>query len=108
MEGLRLFGVDEIEAHVYLTLLNCGAETVSELVTLTGMTRADVHAALNRLLEKRMIEVSIEYPTKYGAVPIETALDATILKQAYHLRQMERSKQGLVELVTHQISTRPN
>jgi sugar-specific transcriptional regulator TrmB len=62
---------------------------------------------LNGLLEKGMIEESAEMPPKYCAVPIEAALGAAVMKQAYHLRQMERSKQELVELVNRQVPTEP-
>ena len=108
MERLRTFGVNETEARFYFTLLNCGAETAGKLVNVTGVSRADVYKTLNGLLEKGMIEESTERPTKYCAVPIESALDAVVMKQAYQLRQMERSKQELVELVNRQIPAGPS
>ena len=55
-----------------------------------------------------MIEESTEGPTKYCALSIESALDAAVMKQAYHLRQMERSKQELVELVNRQVPAGPS
>ncbi|MGZ4870171.1 MAG: TrmB family transcriptional regulator [Halobacteriota archaeon] len=108
IERLRTFGINEMEARLYFTLLNCGAETAGELVNVTEVARADVYKALNGLLEKGMIEESTERPTRYCAVPIETALDAAVMKQAYHLRQMERSKQELVELVNRQVPAGPS
>jgi sugar-specific transcriptional regulator TrmB len=99
VERLQTFGINEIEASLYFTLLNHGAETAGELVDATGLAGADVYKTLNRLLEKGMVEELTERPTKYCAVPIEAALDVAIMKEAYHLRQMERSKQELVELV---------
>jgi len=54
---------------------------------------------LNELVERGMVERSTERPTKYCAVPIEVALDAALMKEAYHLREMERSKKELVEFV---------
>jgi sugar-specific transcriptional regulator TrmB len=108
VERLQTFGVNETEARLYLTLLNSGAETVGELVEVTGIVRADVYKTLNGLLDKGMIEESTERPTKYCAVPIESALDAAVMKQAYHLRQMERSKQELVELVNRQVPVGPS
>ena len=104
VERLRTFDINEMEARLYLTLLNCGAETAGELADVTGFVRADVYKTLNELLTKGMIEESAELPTKYCAVPIEQALDTAVMKQAYHLRQMERSKQELVELVGGQVS----
>ena len=103
VERLRTFGINEMEARCYFTLLNCGAETAGGLVEVTDVARVDVYKTLNGLLEKGMIEESTERPTRYCAVPIEAALDAAVMKQAYHLRQMERSKQELVELVNRQV-----
>jgi len=108
VERLRTFGINETEARFYFTLLNCSAETAGELVNMTGVSRADVYKTLNGLLEKGMIEESTERPAKYCAVPIESALDAAVMKQAYHLRQMERSKQELVELVNRQVPAGPS
>jgi sugar-specific transcriptional regulator TrmB len=108
VERLRTFGINEMEARFYFTLLNCGAETAGGLVEVIGVARADVYKTLNGLLEKGMIEESTERPTRYCAVPIEAALDAAVMKQAYHLRQMERSKQELVELVNRQVPTGPS
>jgi sugar-specific transcriptional regulator TrmB len=105
VERLRAFGIDEMEARLYLTLLNAGAQTAGELAEVTGIAREDVYKTLNGLLEKGMIEESTGRPTKYCAVPIDTALDAAVMQQAYHLRQMERSKQELVELVNRQVPT---
>jgi sugar-specific transcriptional regulator TrmB len=108
IERLQTFGINEMEARLYFTLLNCDAETAGELVNVTGVPRADVYLTLNGLLEKGMIEESTERPIRYCAVPIETALDTAVMKQAYHLRQMERSKQELVELVNRQVPAGPS
>ena len=108
VERLRTFGINEMEARLYFTLLNHGAETAGELVDVTGVARADVYNALNGLFEKGMTEESTERPTRYCAVPLESALGAAVMKQAYHLRQMERSKQELVELVNRQVPAGPS
>jgi len=108
VERLQTFGIDEMEARLYLTLLDYGSETAGELVNVTGIARADVYKTLNGLFEKGMIEELSEGPSKYRAVPIDAVLDTAIFKQANHLRQMERSKQELVELVNNQVPTRPS
>ena len=51
VERLRTFGINEMEARFYFTLLNCGAETAGELVNVTGVARADVYKTLNGLLD---------------------------------------------------------
>jgi sugar-specific transcriptional regulator TrmB len=105
VERLQTFGIDESEAQLYLTLLNYGPETAGDLIDITRIGRSDVHKTLNGLFEKGMIEELTERPPKYRAVPIDAVLDAAIFKQANKLRQMERSKQELVELVSNQVPT---
>ncbi len=70
VERLRTFGINEMEARLYFTLLNHGAETAGELVDVTGVARAEVYNALNGLFEKGMTEESTERPTRYCAVPL--------------------------------------
>jgi sugar-specific transcriptional regulator TrmB len=107
-ERLRTFGIDEKQACVYLTLLNSGAKTLVELAELTEASRAEVLNALNGLYERGMIEESVEKPRKYHAVPIEAALDAAVMRHAYDLRRMERSKQEVIELVNRQLPAGPD
>jgi len=98
-ERLEMFGVDERQADLYLRLLNQGPKTLGQLVELFGMSRTDMLAALGGLQEKGMIDESSDLPPKYGALPIEAALNAAVMKQAHDLRRMERSKQDVIDLV---------
>ncbi|MGZ4928771.1 MAG: helix-turn-helix domain-containing protein [Halobacteriota archaeon] len=102
-ERLRTFGIDEKQACLYLTLLNSGANTIVELAELTQSSRAEVLNALNGLCEHGMIQESVERPKKYHALCIEAALDAAVMRYAYDLRRMERSKQEVIELVNRQL-----
>jgi sugar-specific transcriptional regulator TrmB len=104
-ERLQMFGVDKRQAHIYLALLNQGPKTLGQIVELTGTSRTDVVDALNGLRDKGMIKESSDRPPKYSALPIEAALNAAVMKQAYDLRRMELSKQEVVDLVN---SRRPN
>lgn len=107
-ERLRTFGLDEKQAFLYLTLLNRGAKTLVELAEFSETSRAEVSNALNVLCERGMIEESVKRPTKYHAVSIEVALDSAVMRHAYDLRSMERSKQEVIELVNRQLLARPD
>ncbi|MGA3360036.1 MAG: helix-turn-helix domain-containing protein [Halobacteriota archaeon] len=107
-ERLRMFGIDEKQACLYLTLLTSGAKTLVELAELIEASRVEVLNTLNGLRERGMIEESSERPIKYRAVSIEAALDAAVMRHAYDLRRMERSKQEIIELVNRQLPTGPD
>lgn len=98
-ERLQTFGVDKRQADLYLTLFRQGSKTLGQLLELLGTSRTDVLDALNSLREKGMIKESTDRPPKYGALPIEAALNAAVMKHAQDLRRMELSKQEVVKLV---------
>ena len=106
-ERLGTFGIDEKQACLYLTLLSSGDKTLVELAELTEGSRTEVLNALNGLCERGMIEESVERPKKYHAVSIEAALDAAVMRHAYDLRRMERSKQEIIELINRQLPATP-
>ena len=108
VERLRMFGIDEKQASLYLTLLVSGAKTLVELAKSTKSPRAEVFNALNSLCERGMTEESIERPIKYHAVSIEAALNAAVMRHAYDLRRMERSKRQVIELVNRQLPAGPD
>jgi sugar-specific transcriptional regulator TrmB len=60
--------------------------------------REDVHRTLTGLIEKGMVLPSLEAPTIYTAVDLDTALGAALKKQESELREMEARKQELQEL----------
>ncbi|MEI7827292.1 MAG: helix-turn-helix domain-containing protein [Euryarchaeota archaeon] len=108
IERLRTFGFDEKQACLYLTLLNSDAKTLVELAEFSEASRAEVFNALNVLCERGMIRESVERPIKYHAVSIEAALDSAVMRHAYDLRSMERSKQEVIELVNRQLPAGPD
>jgi sugar-specific transcriptional regulator TrmB len=98
-ERLQMFGVDERQADLYLKLLKQGPKTLGQLVELFGKSRTDLLDALSGLREKRMVKESADHPPKFSALPIETALDAAVMKQAHDLRRMELLKEEVIDLV---------
>ncbi len=96
------FGLSEKEALVYLHLLKYGPKPPSLLAKSLKTYREDAYRTLQGLIDKGMVNPSLETPTVYAAVELEMALDAALKKHESELRQMEIRKQELEELSKRQ------
>jgi HTH-type transcriptional regulator, sugar sensing transcriptional regulator len=84
------FGLSEKEAKIYLHLLKYGPKTPSPLAKSLNTYREDVHRTLTSLIERGMVHPSLESPTIYAAVDLDTALGSALQKQQSELREMEQ------------------
>jgi len=96
------FGLSEKEAQLYLHLLEYGPKTPSPLAKSLHTYREDIHRTLTSLIDKGMVRPSLESPTVYAAVDLDTALDSAVKKHESELREMEARKQELQELAKRQ------
>ena len=102
LSRLTSFGLSEKESQVYLYLLKYGPKSVSQLKKSLKTYREDVHRTLISLVDKDMVNKSLEPPTVYAAVELDVALDAALKKRQTELREMEIRKQELEEIVALQ------
>src|SRR5660398_124844 len=96
------FGLSEKEAQLYLYLLKYGPKTPSPLAKSLKTYREDVHRTLTGLIEKGMVRPSLDSPTVYAPVDLETALESVLKKRESELREMEARKLELQELSKQQ------
>ncbi|MGZ4881795.1 MAG: TrmB family transcriptional regulator [Halobacteriota archaeon] len=92
------FGLTDKEAHAYFYLLKYGPKTPSPLAKALHTYREDMHRTLNSLIDKGMVRPSLDSPTVYAAVELESALESALKKHESELREMERRKRELEEL----------
>ncbi|MGZ7112123.1 MAG: TrmB family transcriptional regulator [Halobacteriota archaeon] len=96
------FGLTEKEAQCYFYLLKYGPKTPSPLAKSLHTYREDMHRTLNSLVEKGMVRPSLDSPTLYTAVELESALESALRKHESELREMELRKRELEELAKQQ------
>ncbi|MGB8311607.1 MAG: helix-turn-helix domain-containing protein [Halobacteriota archaeon] len=101
------FGLSEKEAQLYLHVLKYGPRPPSLLAKSLKTYREDVYRTLTSLIDKGMVNPSLETPTVYAAVDLEVALDTALKKHESELREMGMRKQELLE-ISKQQSFRPS
>jgi sugar-specific transcriptional regulator TrmB len=68
---LRVVGLTNLEANVYIKLLQMGHTKVTSLARRTGVTRTQLYPLLEKLVEKGFIKESKGRPTTYSVVEPE-------------------------------------
>lgn len=67
-------GLTEYQARVYLTLLDLGAATASQISPLSKVPRTRIYATMQQLHEKGLVQILPETPLRYKAVPFAAYL----------------------------------
>jgi sugar-specific transcriptional regulator TrmB len=105
IDRLEAFGLSSKEAHLYVLLLKYGPKTTGELAKMLHSYRVDIYRLVETLMDKGMIEESVEKPTKYAAVAVDAALAGAMMRHAYELRWMEENRDEVLELAQEYLSS---
>ena len=69
-------GLTEYQGRVYLTLLDLGSATASQISPLSKVPRTRIYATMQQLHEKGLVQILPETPLRYKAVPFAAYLRA--------------------------------
>jgi sugar-specific transcriptional regulator TrmB len=96
VEALTFLGLSHLQARVYLSLVNRGADTAKKISRNADVARQDVYRIVAELEKIRLIEKEISSPTKYRPIPMEDAVDVLLgRKQKENLDSMDKAKELL-------------
>lgn len=68
------FGINRTQAKIYLTLIEKGTLTIRTASEYSGVGRPDTYRAMLELKKAGLIEVVLDSPAKYRAVPLSDAI----------------------------------
>jgi sugar-specific transcriptional regulator TrmB len=94
---LRDFGLTKKETEVYIFLAKRGALRSGEIVKGLNTHKGEVYRVLRSLQTKGLVESTIEFPTRFTAVPFETALDSFIKVKREEVISVEKARQELLK-----------
>jgi sugar-specific transcriptional regulator TrmB len=74
VDTLKNLGLTKYEALVYIGLLGIRGGTATEIHERSGVPRASVYPALNRLIRRNLVSISHTSPRRYRATPPEEGI----------------------------------
>jgi len=87
---IKMFGITEKEAEVYLAILSLGTTTVSNIMKKVNIHQPRLYSILNRLYEKGFIEIEDGKPKLYKAVDPVKKMEDIISELAKRKSSVER------------------
>jgi sugar-specific transcriptional regulator TrmB len=94
---LEKWGLDPLEAQVYLALLrNADSAGASAIAATAGVPRHSIYPVLRSLAEKSLIENGQGYGSQFAAFPPNEALRRFIVAEKEHLSEREHLTEDLI------------
>ncbi len=75
IEKMMEIGINKYESKAYMALLERPGVTAYELSKLSGVPQAKIYETMNKLLEKKLVNIIGDNPIKYAPVDFEDYLD---------------------------------
>jgi sugar-specific transcriptional regulator TrmB len=94
---LQDFGLNEKEAKIYYILSRLGSASASEISSDTQYNRLQTYRTVKGLLDRGIIEISLERPRKYTPLKIEHVISLLQQEAANRIMQLENKKPLLLQ-----------
>lgn len=101
------FGLDEIEAKIYLYLLEKGAQTPLELSRNININRSKIYRYINKLISKKLIEISNVERGKRLKASSPQNLELLIYEKEQELKIQKENLPDILKELTSQQSNLP-
>jgi sugar-specific transcriptional regulator TrmB len=95
--ALQNFGATEKEAEVYIFLAKRGTLGTGQIAKQMKKNKGHVYRILTSLEQKGLVEVALEFPTRFTAVPLEKVIDAYVKAKQLEISIVEKTKVDLLE-----------
>ena len=94
---LQDFGLTEKEAKIYYILSRLGSASANEISSATQYNRLQTYRSVKGLLDKGIVEISLERPRKYTPLKIEHVISLLQQEAANRIMQLETKKPLLLQ-----------
>ena len=95
-ETLKTFGLTDKETEVYIYLAKQGVQKISQIAKALKANKGLVYRILKSLEQKEIVEITLESPSRYVAVPFEKIIDNYIQSKREEAIRIEDTKQDLL------------
>ena len=95
---LKSFGLTEKETEVYIFIAKHGALQGRKIVRQMKIDKGQLYRILKNLQKKGLVEETLEYPTRFTAVPFETVIDTFIKSKREEVAQIEDARKDLLSV----------
>jgi sugar-specific transcriptional regulator TrmB len=93
---LKDFGLTESEVKVYVFLGKRGVLKGGYIAEHLKMYKSEVYRTLRKLQKKGLVEATLEYPTRFTAVPLEKVIDSFIKSKREEVALIEKRKDDIL------------
>jgi len=94
---LTKYGLSYEEAKVYFHLVKIGPSKASTIAAIVGFDRVKTYRILQKLVEERLVDVSLSKPMLFTAHPPQEVLNNLIQQMRNRLRSAEEGLKSLLE-----------
>jgi sugar-specific transcriptional regulator TrmB len=95
---LTEYGLSKSEAKAYLYLAMAGEKKASEIARAISLHRTEVYRILRDLEKKGIVIEAFETPLKFGAVPVDRAVEQLVDAQRLKVNLLDKQKTELIQL----------